>query len=61
MNVGREGNIIPAVGINWGYIYNPVNTKLFSRKKPPSGAPYSTIMNWRSYESVESSIQTLKL
>lgn len=53
MNVGKAGNIIPTAGINWGYIFNPVNVNLFRQTPPPSNAPYSTIMNWKSYDSVE--------
>ncbi len=53
LNVGKAGNIIPTAGINWAYIFNPVNTGLFNRTTPPIKAPYSTIMNWKSYESIE--------
>ncbi|GAA4402968.1 hypothetical protein GCM10023187_18590 [Nibrella viscosa] len=52
MNVGKDHNIIPTGGIDWGYIFNPVNTRLFSRLAPPAAAPYSTIMNWKSYDCV---------
>lgn len=52
-NVGKKGNIIPTSGINWRYIYNPVNAKLFTRTLPPANAPYSTIMNWKSYDNVK--------
>jgi hypothetical protein len=53
MNVGKAGNIIPTAGINWEYIFNPVNTHLFNRTVPPKNAPYSTIMNWKSYDNVK--------
>ncbi|MDQ4138907.1 MAG: hypothetical protein M3142_00130, partial [Bacteroidota bacterium] len=49
-NVGKAGNIIPTAGIHWEYIFNPVNSQLFNRITPPANAPYSTIMNWKSYE-----------
>ena len=49
MNIGKEGNIIPDCGIQWHYIFNPVNTSLFSQLAPPDHGPYSTIMNWISY------------
>lgn len=52
LNIGKEGNIIPTLNINWKYIFNPVNTSLFEKKEVPEGAPYSTIMNWKSYESI---------
>ncbi len=53
MNVGKDGNIIPTVGIDWGYIFNPVSIQLFERRKASPEAPYSTIMNWKSYDNVE--------
>lgn len=53
MNIGKEGNIVPTAGINWKYIFNPVNSNLFKRKSVPANAPYSTIMNWKSYDNVE--------
>lgn len=53
MNVGKPGNIIPTAGIHWEYIFNPVNTHLFNRTAPSANAPYSTIMNWKSYENVK--------
>ncbi len=49
MNIGRDDNIIPACGIKWKYIFNPVHLPLFDRTLPPEAAPYSTIMNWVSY------------
>jgi hypothetical protein len=52
MNVGREGNVIPTSGITWKYIYNPVNTHMFSRTFPAQNASYTTIMNWQSYECI---------
>jgi hypothetical protein len=54
INIGKAGNTIPTNGIKWRYILNPVNSHLFSRAAPPQNAPYSTIMNWKSYsEAVE--------
>ncbi len=50
LNVGKEGNTIPTNGINWKYIFNPVNSSLFKHVAPPPNAPYSTIMNWKSYD-----------
>ena len=49
LNIGKPGNIIPTGDISWKYIFNPVNTKLFTQSSPNVDAPYSTIMNWRSY------------
>ena len=50
LNVGLEGNILPTCGLNWKYIFNPVNTKLFHHSAPNVHSPYSTIMNWKSYD-----------
>jgi hypothetical protein len=52
MNVGKPGNEIPTNGLDWKYLFNPVNTKLFPRAVPTRSAPYSTIMNWKSYSNV---------
>ncbi len=52
MNVGAEGNEIPTNGIKWKYVYNPVNTHLFTRTEPARTALYCTIMNWQSYEYI---------
>lgn len=49
MNIGIPGNIIPTCNIDWKFIYNPVNVKLFEPAPPSQRAPYSTIMNWKSY------------
>ncbi|HXR79328.1 MAG TPA: hypothetical protein VN763_00345 [Saprospiraceae bacterium] len=49
LNIGEPGNIIPTCEISWKYIFNPVNTKLFTLSLPDVNAPYSTIMNWKSY------------
>lgn len=52
MNVGQPGNLIPTNGIAWRYLVNPVHTQLFTenRPHPPKNAPYSTVMNWKSYD-----------
>src|SRR4030095_151317 len=51
LNIGESGNIIPTADISWKYIFNPVNTRLFTQSVPDDDAPYSTIMNWRSYSA----------
>jgi hypothetical protein len=52
-NIGRPENIIPTLDLGWQRVFNSVNTALFGRLPPPPAAPYSTIMNWKSYDSVE--------
>lgn len=51
LNVGREGNILPTCDLDWKYIFNPANIKLFHHAAPDVHSPYSTIMNWRSYSA----------
>jgi len=51
LNIGQPGNIIPTGDISWKYLFNPVNTKLFSHSLPDVNAPFSTIMNWKSYSA----------
>lgn len=51
-NVGKEGNSIPTLGINWGHMYSPVKTAFFNRTPAAKNAPYSTVMNWRSYAPI---------
>jgi hypothetical protein len=52
-NVGKKGNMIPTVGLQWEYLFNPVNTSLFTPIKPVKNSPYSTIMNWKSYGAIQ--------
>lgn len=52
MNIGKPGNEMPLNNIKWNYLFNPVNSHLFKRETPPNKAPYSTVMNWKSYSNV---------
>ena len=48
-NIGKPNNVIPTCGIEWQYIFNPVNPRLFHVEEASSAGSYSTIMNWKSY------------
>ena len=48
MNVGTAYSTVPTAGVKWGYMHNPVSTKLFLPAPSVSGASYSTVMNWSS-------------
>jgi hypothetical protein len=49
-NVGRPGNELPTNGVHWRHFFNPVHVDWFRPAPPVPGAPYSTIMNWKSYD-----------
>lgn len=51
-NVGKPGNKIPAGGINWKYIHDPVDTEMFKVLPPPADAPFTTLMNWQSHRTI---------
>lgn len=52
-NVGTSDSTVPTVGHDWGHIFHPVVMDLFPFRPPPSGAPVTTVMNWRSYDPIE--------
>jgi hypothetical protein len=53
-NVGTEGNRVPTLGLQWEHVWHPVATELFAHTRPvPGGAPFTTVMNWRSHAEVE--------
>lgn len=52
-SVGTERSLVPTVGRQWGRLFHPVVTDLFPFQPVPSNAPFTTIMNWQSYEPLE--------
>jgi hypothetical protein len=52
-NIGTEASRAPAAGRVWRPIFHPVVVDLFPHVPPLSGAPFTTVMNWQSYERVE--------
>lgn len=52
-NVGTEYSISPTAGIKWKYLYHPVQVDLFPLTLHEKNAPFTTVMNWKSHESIE--------
>lgn len=52
-NIGTEASRAPAAGREWRPIFHPVVVDLFPVVPPPDDAPFTTVMNWQSYEHVE--------
>jgi hypothetical protein len=52
-NIGKTGNPAPSLGLNWGHLYSPISCSSVKVNSPPSGAPYSTVMNWKSHAMIE--------
>lgn len=52
-NVGTSASDAPTAGRRWRPIFHPVDTRrLTQAPAPPAGAPFTTVMNWRSHEPV---------
>jgi hypothetical protein len=52
-NVGTAASHAPTAGRRWRPIFHPVDTRRVTcAPAPPSRAPFTTVMNWRSHEPV---------
>jgi hypothetical protein len=52
-NVGTSASDAPTAGRRWRPLFHPVDTRrLTQAPAPPAGAPFTTVMNWRSHEPV---------
>jgi hypothetical protein len=52
-NVGTAASRAPTAGRPWRPIFHPVDTRHLARAPaPPSGAPFTTVLNWRSHAPV---------
>jgi hypothetical protein len=49
LNVGTPECPVPTAGVTWEYMFNPVNTRLFTPAPSVAGSRYSTVMNWQSH------------
>ena len=49
-NIGTAHSDAPTAGKTWHPVFNPVVTSLFPVTVPPSGARFSTVMNWQSHQ-----------
>ena len=52
-NVGTEACLAPTAELKWHHMFHPVVTSLYELTPAASDAPFTTIMNWQSYEPVE--------
>lgn len=53
LNVGLPGCTVPTAGKEWHTILEPAVVDLFSCGPAPSGAPFTTLMNWQSHAVFE--------
>ncbi|MBI2952840.1 MAG: hypothetical protein HYY30_00885 [Chloroflexi bacterium] len=52
-NIGTEKSGAPTAGTEWHPLFHPVAIDLFTPTICLTCAPFTTIMNWQSYENVE--------
>lgn len=50
-NIGTERSAAPTAGKKWRPLFHPVVVDLFHPRG--AGAPFTTVMNWQSYETLE--------
>ena len=52
-NIGTDRSTAPTAGRDWRWIFHPVARNYFSLRPSTPGAPFTTVMNWQSYEPLE--------
>jgi hypothetical protein len=52
-NIGTDKSTAPSAGKQWHPLFHPVVTDLFAFKPTDVDAPFTTVMNWQSYDPVE--------
>jgi hypothetical protein len=52
-NVGTENSTAPTAGKQWRPLFHPVVVSLFCPQVVNVDAPFTTVMNWQSYEPLE--------
>jgi len=57
-NIGTEKSTAPTAGKNWRPLFHPVQVDLFPFKPAKAKAPFTTVMNWQSYEPIRYSGKT---
>jgi hypothetical protein len=53
VNIGTAFSTAPSAGIPWRPLFHPVATGIFSCSVASPEAPFTTVMNWQSYEPLE--------
>lgn len=51
-NIGTAGCPVPDAGVDWVHCWHPVVTVRHEVGPAPAGAPFTTVMNWRSHAEV---------
>jgi hypothetical protein len=51
-NVGTPASTAPTAGKRWGRVFHPVDVDVFTPTPARRDAPFTTVMNWQSYEPV---------
>jgi hypothetical protein len=51
-SIGTPASTAPSAGERWGWVFHPVDVDLFKPTPARPDAPYTTVMNWQSYEPV---------
>jgi hypothetical protein len=52
-NIGTPRSPAPTAGVRWHHLFHPVDTPLYEPAPAPSGAPCTTVTNWRPLDQVE--------
>jgi hypothetical protein len=52
-NVGTDASSSPTAGRAWRHLFHPVVVDLFAAENLHRAASYTTVMNWRTHESLE--------
>jgi len=51
-NIGRPASDAPTGGVEGHHVFNPVMTNRLRSHATPSGAPFTTVMNWHAHDVV---------
>ena len=51
-NVGTDRSAAPTAGVTWHHLLHPVDVTAVTATVPRPGAPFTTVMNWRSMPPV---------
>ena len=57
-NIGTPSSSAPTAGATWRHYFHPVVSSLFAVEPVKATAPFTTVMNWESYKTVEYNGQT---